>query len=136
MKRILAAVAAAMFVVSLSGCSAQAPAPVVTVTQQAPAPAPAPVSGDAAYLAALHSTNPVFYSIPDTTLLSAGYEVCAMLNQGVPFTSVASSLIAKANGQPEVAKAFGNIMGAAVVNLCPSHTAAMNDYVANNTSMA
>jgi hypothetical protein len=117
MKKILALIAALMFVIPVAACSSDStPAPVQTVTAPAPAPYEAPaVSTDDRYLNAVRGQSAVLYSVPDATLVELAGTICDGLRAGIPIETVLQIGIDSGLDSTSVAA----IAAGAVVFYCP-----------------
>jgi hypothetical protein len=119
MKKILALIAALMFVIPVAACTTEStPAPTVTVT--APAPQERTderyeASTDEQYLRAVRGQSAVLYSVPDGTLVELAVTICEGLRSGLPIETILQIGIDSGLDPTSVA----SIAAGAVVFYCP-----------------
>jgi hypothetical protein len=116
MKKILALVAALMFVIPTAACTIEAPpaAAPVTVTAE-PAPEPQASSQDEQYLDTIRDESPQLNAVPDSSLVELAGNICTSLRSGIPIETVLRIGIESGLDSDSVT----SIAAGAVVFYCP-----------------
>lgn len=103
--------------------------PVDTAASVAPMPDPSPDSAENLYIQALTDLEPDWEKWGDRSVaLSTGYNMCGLMDE----STVADAMEAGRQTAIETGLSLdylGSASMAAVVTLCPQHTAAMGDWV-------
>ena len=113
--------AAVILLMALVGCSSGTSTPAATVTVTATSePDPVTQTPEEEYLTNLHALNePFIENATDATLVELGHNICTALNDNLTTDDIISYLANTGSITTDNAYQVGEIIGAAVVYLCP-----------------
>jgi len=135
MKKISMAAAAAVLLFGLAACGS-------SNTNNATSDTPAPVDTYVAPVVTPHDQflsdinslgDPIISNTSDADLWSMATATCSALDKGNSVSSLMNYLISSGTMTSDNAKSIGEVIGASVKDVCPSHTQELQDFINQNS---
>ena len=131
-KIIIAAAASIVLVIGLASCGSSN---TNNSGSDIPAPAPAPVvTPHDQFLSDINSLgDSIIANTSDADLWSMATATCDALDKGNSVSSLVTYLINSGTMTNDNAQSIGEVIGAAVKDVCPSHTSELQDFISQNS---
>ena len=128
---VLVGFAVVVFLVgNLSSDSKSSSAPDTAVTTAPPVDTYVPPTPKEQFLSDINSLNdPIIAQTSDSELWSLATNTCSALDQGNSVTNLINYLANSGAMTNDNAKSIGEIIGASVKDVCPSHLSELQDYI-------